>query len=52
MRTSFRVALAWAAVWVAVVLVGLAPAVAAEPEDGWVELFNGKNLDGWRFHLR
>ena len=22
-------------------------AAQAEPEEGWVELFNGKNLDGW-----
>jgi len=37
-------------VWLASGLLLAAPALAAPPEGGWVELFNGKDLSGWRAH--
>jgi hypothetical protein len=40
-RSAFLTALALGAV------LNPAPAVAAEGADGWVSLFNGKDLDGW-----
>ena len=51
MKTSLRVA----CVLVAILVVTLgAPNMSPGQEDtgkGWTNLFNGKNLDGWRFHF-
>jgi hypothetical protein len=45
-------------VWAAAVLLGLALVARPDPlaggekgdDKGWVQLFNGKNLDGWKTH--
>ncbi len=39
----------WTA-WGVVALLGMGTLVAAEPEPGWVALFNGKDLTGWVQH--
>jgi hypothetical protein len=33
--------------WAVALCLATAPFLAAQPGDGWVPLFNGKNLDGW-----
>lgn len=51
MQQSFRIRLAVAAVAVlAAVTLGPAPADDAKSADGWVSLFNGKDLTGWKLH--
>jgi hypothetical protein len=51
MQQSFRTRLtvAVAAVLTAV-MIGPAPADDAKSADGWVQLFNGKDLTGWKLH--
>ena len=51
MQHSFRTRLAVAAAAVlAAVTLGPAPADDAKSSDGWVQLFNGKDLTGWKTH--
>ncbi len=51
MQQSFliRLTVAVAAICLAV-LIGPAPADDAKSADGWVPLFNGKDLTGWKIH--
>jgi hypothetical protein len=51
MKTSYRVAFALT-VMLTAALVKPNPLPAEKSgEKGWTTLFNGKNLDGWKFHL-
>lgn len=50
MQQSFRTRLTVAVAAVVAVMIGPAPADDAKSADGWVQLFNGKDLTGWKIH--
>src|SRR5438067_9178763 len=51
MQHSFRMRMTVAVVTaLAAGLLGPAPAQDTKPADGWVPLFNGKDLTGWKLH--
>lgn len=51
MKTSFRIASAMAALLGAALAGPHLPASEKDGEQGWTALFNGKDLEGWKFHF-
>ena len=51
MKTPHRVAFALTLVFATSLATARFLQAGEEDEQGWTTLFNGENLDGWRFHL-
>jgi hypothetical protein len=51
MKTSYRVASMPALVLIAMLGVPILAPAEESSEEGWTALFNGKDLEGWKFHL-
>src|SRR5210317_1717840 len=51
MKTSHRVAFALTLILTAMLAAPSLAQAKERGEEGWSTLFNGKDLDGWKFHL-